>query len=80
MPSSSSVVSLPFQFSPHREYRFAGGDGLTLCARRMVCTPASERPNVHLTLLNEAFHGAGDVFDRHVGVDAVLIEQIDDLS
>jgi hypothetical protein len=31
-------------------------------------------------LLNQLFHRSRDVFDRHVGVNAVLIEQIDDIG
>jgi len=31
-----------------------------------------------LALPDQVFHRAGDVLDRHVRVDAVLIEQIDD--
>ncbi len=29
---------------------------------------------------NQILHGAGDVLDRHVGIDAVLIEQVDHLD
>src|SRR6267143_5259878 len=35
---------------------------------------------LHLALLDEVFHGSGDVFDRHVGIYAVLIEQVDDIG
>ena len=30
-----------------------------------------------LALLNQLLHRAGDVFDRHIRIDAVLIEEID---
>src|SRR5208337_1234817 len=33
-----------------------------------------------LALLNEVLHGSGDVFNRHVGIDAVLIEEVDDIG
>jgi hypothetical protein len=33
-----------------------------------------------LALLNEVLHGSGDIFNRHVGVDAVLIEEVDDIG
>ena len=33
-----------------------------------------------LALLDQLLHRPGHVFDRHVGVDAVLIEQIDDVG
>ena len=32
-----------------------------------------------LSLLNQVFHRTGNVFDRHVGIDSVLVEQIDDV-
>src|SRR5581483_5192282 len=32
---------------------------------------------VHLAGLDELFHRAGDIFDRDVGVDAVLVEEVD---
>ena len=32
----------------------------------------------HLALLDEVFHCTGDVFDGHVRIDAVLIEQVND--
>ena len=35
---------------------------------------------LHLALLNQLFHRSRNVFDRHVGVNAVLIEQIDDIG
>src|SRR5512146_2756149 len=31
----------------------------------------------HLALLNQILDGAGDIFNGHVGIDAMLIEQID---
>src|SRR6185312_13734221 len=39
----------------------------------------------HAEMLDLAFgdqvaDGAGDIFDRHVGIDAMLVEQIDDLN
>jgi hypothetical protein len=33
-----------------------------------------------LTLLDHVLHRAGDVFDWHVGVNPVLIEQVDDID
>jgi hypothetical protein len=33
-----------------------------------------------LALLNQFFHRAGDIFNRHVWIDAVLIEQIDNIG
>ena len=55
--------------------------GWTACARRIVCTPASERPKcLTLPCLNQFLHRAGDIFDRHVRVNAMLIEQVDGLD
>jgi hypothetical protein len=34
----------------------------------------------HFALADELFHGAGDVFDRHVRIDAMLIEEVDRLD
>ena len=55
--------------------------GWTAWARRIVCTPASERPKcLTLPCLDQLLHRARHVFDRHVRVDAVLIEQVDGLD
>ena len=35
---------------------------------------------LHLTLVDQVFHGSCDVFDRHVRVNTVLVEQIDDIG
>jgi hypothetical protein len=35
---------------------------------------------LRLALLDQVFHGACDVFDRHVRVNTVLVEQIDDIG
>ena len=44
------------------------------------CTPASERPKcLTLPCLNQILHRSGDVFDRHVRVNPMLIEQVDDI-
>ena len=52
--------------------------GWTAWARRIVCTPASERPKcLTLPCLNQLLHRSRHVFDRHVRVNPVLIEQID---
>src|SRR5260221_11679828 len=49
---------------------------------------ATDRPHpcfrksevLHLALLNQLFHRSRNVFDRHVGIYAVLIEQVDDIG
>ena len=65
--------------SHHSEYSlWSAVTGWTACARRIVCTPASERPKcLTLPCLNQVLHRSRHVFDRHVRVDAVLIEQVD---
>ena len=35
---------------------------------------------LHLALLDQVFHGSGDVFDGHVRINPVLIEEIDDIG
>ena len=35
---------------------------------------------LHLALLDQLLHRARDVFDRHVRVDPVLVEEIDDVD
>ena len=63
----------------HSEYSlWSAVTGWTAWARRIVCTPASERPKcLTLPCLDQFLHRARHVFDRHVRVDAVLIEQVD---
>ena len=52
--------------------------GWTAWARRIVCRRGFGKPEVlHLAGANQFFDGTGDVFDWHLGIDAVLIEQID---
>jgi hypothetical protein len=33
-----------------------------------------------LALLNEVLHGSRDILDRHVGIDAVLIKEVDEIG
>src|SRR5262249_35380758 len=35
---------------------------------------------LHLTLLDQLLHGSGDVFDRHVRINAMLVEEIDGID
>ena len=35
---------------------------------------------LHFAFLDQVFHRAGDVFDGHVRVDSMLIQQIDDVD
>jgi hypothetical protein len=80
MPSSSSVGMISASGLRHQsEYSLCSAvTGWTACARRMVCTPGfGEAEVLHLALLDQVLHRAGHVFDRHVRIDAVLIEQVD---
>ncbi|MNE30256.1 hypothetical protein D3C80_1237620 [compost metagenome] len=55
---------------------------------RLYCMGAAHRVGaglrhaeiLDLTLGNQVFHRAGDILDRHVGIDAMLIEEIDHLD
>ena len=52
--------------------------GCTAWARRMVLRAGFGHAEVlDLALLDEFLDRAGDVFDGHVGVDAVLVEEVD---
>ena len=35
---------------------------------------------LHLTFLDQVLDGSGHIFDRHIGVNAMLIEEIDDID
>ena len=63
----------------HSEYSLCSAvTGWTACARRMTCTPASERPKcLTLPCLDQLLHRPGHVLDGHVRIDPVLIEQVD---
>src|SRR5207249_10622847 len=58
------------------------------CGERLDCMCATNRLHssfrkaevLHLALLKQLLHRTGDVFDRHAGIDAVLIEQVDNVS
>src|ERR1022692_1498482 len=70
-----------FRFRPPRPQRVFALDGCD----RLDCVCATNRSSrgfrkaevLHLTFLNEVLHRSRHVFDWHVRVDAVLIEQID---
>jgi hypothetical protein len=80
MPNSSSAGRIASSGSRHQsEYSLCSAvTGCTACARRIVCTPASEKAEVpHLSLRDQLLHRPGDLLDRHVWVDAVLVQQVD---
>src|SRR5260370_35507398 len=51
-----------------------------VCATDGLHAGFREPEVLHLALLDEVFHGSGAVFDRHVGIYAVLVEQIDNIG
>src|SRR5216684_3458260 len=82
IPSSASVGSTSCSGSRHHsEYSlWSAATGKTAWARRIVCRPASDNPKCLTLPCRISSFRAGDVFDRHVRIDAVLIEQIDDIG
>src|SRR5262249_34066508 len=73
-----------FRFWPSRPQRVFALD----CSDRLDCMCASNRLRscfrkaevFHLTLLNQVLHRSRHVFDRHVWINTVLIEHINDLD
>ena len=45
----------------------------------MVCTPASDAEVLHLALFDQIFDCARHILDRNDLVDAMLVEQVDDV-
>ena len=83
MPSSSSVGMTSFSgVRVQSEYSlWSAVTGWTAWARRMVCDAGfGEAEVLDLACLNEILDGTGYVFDGDVGVDAVLVEQVDDID
>ena len=83
MPSSSSAGNTSCSGSlVHSEYSLwievTGWTGVRTTNRLCSCFTKAEVLN--LTFLNQVLHRSRDVFDRHVGVDAVLIKQIDNVG
>ena len=80
MPSSSSVGRISASGSRHHsEYSLCSAvTGCTACARRIVSTPASDRPKC-LTLPSRirSFTAPATSSIGTFGIDAVLVEQVD---
>ena len=80
IPSSSSVgITSASGSRHHSEYSLCRAvDRLNRVGAANRLRSGFGQPEVlHLALLDQVFHRTGDVLDRHVRVDAVLIEQID---
>jgi hypothetical protein len=79
MPSSSSVGMISSSgFRHHSEYSLCrAATGCTAWARRMVALPLPTCRSASPCLPDQFLHRAGHVFNRHIRIDAVLIEKID---
>lgn len=62
----------------HRVFVLHGGDRQRrMRAPQRVQAHLGEAPMADLALAHKALHGARNILDGHVGIDAVLIEQVD---
>ena len=82
MPSSPQVGRTSASGSRvHSEYSLCTAvTGCTAWARRMVAAPASEARSAGPCRPHQLADRAGDVFDRHVRVDPMLVEQVDHIG
>ena len=83
MPSSSSAaVRLLLGFAPPERVfalkRRDGLDGVRAANRLHACFGQSEM--LHFAGLDQFLDRARNVFDGHIGIDAVLVEQIDEVG
>src|ERR1700730_3655659 len=66
---------------PQRVFALEGSERLDcVCATDRLHACFRKAEVLDLTLLDQVLHRAGDVFDRHVRVNPVLIEQVDDID
>jgi hypothetical protein len=80
IPSSSSVgITVSSGSRQNSEYSLcSAATGCTAWARRIVFALASDIPKCFtLPSCDQLLHRARDLFDRHIQVDAMLVEQID---
>ena len=62
----------------HRVLVLDGGDRQRGMSRRSVSSPISERPQCRtLPCVHQVLDRAGDVLDRDLGIDPVLVEEVD---
>jgi hypothetical protein len=62
-------------FALERRQRLNG-----VCATNRLHSWLRKSEVLYLAFLNQLFHRAGNIFDRHAGIDAVLIKQIDNIG
>ena len=66
---------------PQRVFALQRGDGLNgVRATDRLHARFRKAEVLHLALLDQILHRSGDIFDRHVRIDAVLIEEVDDVG
>src|SRR5438874_8762005 len=66
---------------PKRVFVLECGERLDcMCATNRLHSSFREAEVLHLTCSNQFLHRTGDIFNRHAGIDAVLIEQIDNIG
>ena len=66
---------------PQRVFALESSERLDgVCATDRLRSRFRKAEVLDLTLLDQVLHSAGDVFDRHVRVNPVLIEQVDDID
>ncbi len=66
---------------PERVFALHGGDRLNcVCATDGLCCCFRKPEVLDLALVNEVLHGSRHVFDRDLGVHAVLIEEVDGID
>jgi len=72
-----------FWFRVSRPYRILTldcGDRLRrVCATNSVCSGLRKSEVLDLARLNQILDCARDILDRHVWIDAVLVQEIDDI-
>ena len=83
MPSSSSVgrISCLGLAPPQRVFALQRGDRLDgVRAADRLRAGLGQAEVLDLARLDQVLDRAGDVFDRHIRIDAVLVEQVDDVG
>ena len=82
MPSFRASAALPLGLPRHQGIlALDSGERLNgMGATDRLCAHFGETEVLDVALVNQIFHGPCHVFDRHVGVDTVLIEEVNRLD